>query len=606
MQFPYKKCKSRTRSTSFQVMAFSFILSLLSIMLVMALLYFNYAKDQINKQAESLYLRDFDQYDRQLSTLFSQIETSFVTLGTGFTSIENDLLLYDGTPKGTVSAFEAACTTLKNYFQITFQNTQISYGIYFFPDESFRLNDELVALKNYSYSYTSNAWLYNNANVRQNAWYQNACASPNTLQWHIPNDQPDLICISSALGFSRVRSSKIQNIDLGVLLLMIPTSSLDRELALTEYQQLFLLDPDGTILYSSCELTDDLRDLTSGFSEGTYSDDSSRLTINGTTCYARSRQISSGLHLIFLESNHQYEALLIQFYRLFIGSVLLCLLVGVALSLYFSRKLSIPLELLSQEMESATLIQMPLPSTNYQASEVRIIYDSYNRMVDSILNLMERNASISRQKELLELNTLQAQLNPHFLCNSLNSLYCLAVKHKEPLIADTISALTGFLQYGISSPSLDVKLSSELEMLENYVLVHANLQKELSIRYSTDQIEPPCLDMSLPKMLLQPLVENCLKYGRQQGQVEIRILASRQDDLLSIIVENTGSCDVDAINRLLSDIGDVPAAIDSVRGFGIRNVHQRIRMKFGDNYGLHYSLTSQGNTAAVIHLPVIL
>lgn len=164
--------------------------------------------------------------------------------------------------------------------------------------------------------------------------------------------------------------------------------------------------------------------------------------------------------------------------------------------------------------------------------------------------------------------------------------------------------MTGFLQYGLSFPSLDVKLSSEMEMLENYVCVYANLHTDLTIQYNTEQIDASCLDTFIPKMLLQPLVENCLKYGCHENQISIRILCSKQENLLFITVENDGSCDIDSINRLLTDMGNDFITVDSVKGFGIRNVHQRIRMKFGNSYGLHYSLTPSGNTAAVICLPV--
>lgn len=102
-------------------------------------------------------------------------------------------------------------------------------------------------------------------------------------------------------------------------------------------------------------------------------------------------------------------------------------------------------------------------------------------------------------------------------------------------------------------------------------------------------------------MLLQPLIENCVKYAQRDGCIEIMVSAYTIDGHLRIAIEDNGTgCDVDAINQTLMQD---PYA-NGAHGFGIRNVHQRIVLKFGEAYGLHYCLSETGGVIVRMDLPI--
>lgn len=206
------------------------------------------------------------------------------------------------------------------------------------------------------------------------------------------------------------------------------------------------------------------------------------------------------------------------------------------------------------------------------------------------------------QKEM-DLNLLQAQVNPHFLCNSLTSVYNLAMIHEENEIEAALSGLTSYLRYNISSPNQDVSLQDELDVLDKYIAVQNFLYGDCILEdYNMDAIDPQ--KTKIPKMLLQPLIENCIMQNESNEFIEIYITCDIKPGVFSIYVKDNGNIkDVNFINDKLNNKDSTPEPKQKTHGYGIRNVHQRIQMKYGRQYGLHYTIAEESGMIATINLP---
>ena len=111
-----------------------------------------------------------------------------------------------------------------------------------------------------------------------------------------------------------------------------------------------------------------------------------------------------------------------------------------------------------------------------------------------------------------------------------------------------------------------------------------------------------CDSIRIPKMLLQPLVENCILHGMHDGGVDIRITCRFDDRFFTLMVADDGDCDIAAINKRLE--GEMTESDLKSHGFGVRNVNERIQMRYGPEYGLHFEKNTTNDTVACIQLPI--
>jgi len=182
-----------------------------------------------------------------------------------------------------------------------------------------------------------------------------------------------------------------------------------------------------------------------------------------------------------------------------------------------------------------------------------------------------RRAEVSRLETELamrdaELRALQAQLNPHFLFNALNTLRALI--YQEPARAVTmLEQFASLLRYSLQSGKLRaVKLREELEAVENYLRIE-KIRFEERLTYAIE-VPPGALDMQLPPMLLQLLVENAVKHGIEAAyEGRVRITAQLRDNVLALAVENTGSLQTKRSGTRI----------------GLENARQRLRLLFGES-----------------------
>jgi len=235
--------------------------------------------------------------------------------------------------------------------------------------------------------------------------------------------------------------------------------------------------------------------------------------------------------------------------------------------------------------------------------EIGQLIDSYNYMLERIHALIEAQYEAGRSVKSAELRALQAQINPHFLYNALDLINWKAIERGAPEIAEISRALARFYYISLSGGQAIVSLADELGNVEAYMQIQ-NLRFENRIRFIVDI--PDALRLcSMPKLILQPLVENAIAHGIREKEPEpsgfISIKAVREGDAIVLTVEDDGvGIPEDKIATLLVEGGS-----SDRHGYGVRNVNERIRLTYGEGYGLSFARRPGGGTIVTVRIPVV-
>ena len=225
----------------------------------------------------------------------------------------------------------------------------------------------------------------------------------------------------------------------------------------------------------------------------------------------------------------------------------------------------------------------------------------FNQMMDRIRNLKEQVIEEQEDKRKYELQALQAQINPHFLYNTLDSIIWMAETNDSNIVAMT-EALAKLFRISLNKGNEEISLERELEHVKNYLIIQ-------SMRYAdkfTYEIsaEPGVERCRTIKLILQPIVENCIYHGikKKRGTGKITIRAYRRGQNLIIEVSDDGCGMPEEICRkILSD--EIESENISGSGIGVKNVNERIQLRFGKKYGLSYSSEEGVGTTVTYVLP---
>jgi two-component system sensor histidine kinase YesM len=273
---------------------------------------------------------------------------------------------------------------------------------------------------------------------------------------------------------------------------------------------------------------------------------------------------------------------------------------------YLDRSVLRPLLFLTRLTQNYTPNQKRGEWVKTQRSdEIGHLHDSFHQMTERLNELIEEKYIIELKEKEIRLMSLQSQITPHLLYNTLDSIYWYGMKGGVPEVAEMVRDLSMLMRIGLSKGRLVTSLSEELLHVDSYVRLQFKRYKN-SFHVHTDILDESRICM-VPKVILQPLVENAIFHGigKMDGEGELWIKTLIVDGVLQIRVEDNGfkPIQLDQITRILSDEDQHDPQKE--KGYGIRNVNKRIQLHYGDEYGLTYSLRPGGGTVAIITLPVI-
>jgi two-component system sensor histidine kinase YesM len=309
----------------------------------------------------------------------------------------------------------------------------------------------------------------------------------------------------------------------------------------------------------------------SGFLEG--KDDA-------VTFYTQSSQ--EGLYLVSIIPQKVFYAGQISLSFTIWLAILLSSLFGIVFSIIQNRYIINPLNELLVEMEKVESGDFSPTEKVSHKDEIGHIAVHFEEMKLKLKQTIDEVYLSRIHEQDARYTALLAQLNPHFLYNTLDSIRWLAIKNKDFVVGEQIETLADIFRHVLNEGREFVKIEDELSFVTDYMfLMKARHGDRIRLEILADDDVKSLL---IPKLIIQPLVENSIQHGLE-SKLEggnIKIVIRIQDDQLNILVEDNGiGCDEDKIRAKLESGNDLSSA------FALQNIHRRLRLCYGENYGLH-------------------
>ncbi len=301
----------------------------------------------------------------------------------------------------------------------------------------------------------------------------------------------------------------------------------------------------------------------------------------------------------FKDNTESYREMLTSFRRFELaGNVIMGIVIFVTalLILNLTSRLIIPLRSLAGMADEVGKGNFDISAVPVESSdEIGVVTKAFNKMVASIQEYIEKmrqsaeTERILKEKELMmethlkdaQLKYLQAQINPHFLFNTLNAGAQLAMMEGADRTYEYVQVMSEFFRYNVKKGNRTVTIGEELELVDHYIYI-------LNVRFSGDihyekEADPSLNDVEMPSMILQPIVENCVNHGIREmmgeGKIKMRVYAL--DDTACIRIEDNGSgMDEETIDRLRNGRPVTEGKKDS-NGIGMDNVFARLKLFTG-------------------------
>lgn len=275
----------------------------------------------------------------------------------------------------------------------------------------------------------------------------------------------------------------------------------------------------------------------------------------------------------------------------------LCFMFCIVIARGISRRMCRPLENIISHMK---LLEKEQFSTRVEVrgnDEISLLARQFNKMAQKIQSLIEEVYLVNIRKKELELRALQAQVNPHFLYNTLDMIYWTAKVENAPETSDMIDSLSNFFRQALSGEDGITTIGNEIEHLRYYVVLRQQSKKPFDFDLN---VEESLLSCRVIKSVLQPLVENAIIHGIRDiddGRIQVDIF---EDDhkIIYTIADNGQGIDVVDMNALLN------RTEDNHRGFGVKNINDRIQLMYGKEYGIHFKNADGGGAKVIVIQPL--
>ena len=266
-----------------------------------------------------------------------------------------------------------------------------------------------------------------------------------------------------------------------------------------------------------------------------------------------------------------------------------------------SKQLSSRIYVLKEYISRAVSSNFEIEPLCNGTDEIGVLTDSFNDMVRQISGLLKEQYKLGYEIKDLEFQVLQSQINPHFLYNTLDMIYWLGIDNEAPDVAEAAKELGRFYMLSLGHGETIVSLKNELDHVAAYVNVQ-NMRFEDHFKLTID-VPEELYDYKIIKIILQPLVENAILHGireKSSESGEITIRAGLEDGVITISIEDDG------IGIPEEKLGTLLTRGEKNSGYGVWNIHERIQLSYGTQYGLRYTSRPYIGTTVFITFPALL
>lgn len=289
------------------------------------------------------------------------------------------------------------------------------------------------------------------------------------------------------------------------------------------------------------------------------------------------------------------------------GLVGLCLVI--LATLFVSFKITSPIRVLLQNIKKVEDGNMNVHFKSLGNDEIGVLGDRFIQMIGRINELINREYKLELENKTNQLKVLQSQLNPHFLYNALQSIGTLALKNNVPQVYTLVTHLSKIMRYGMNIDEDLVPLSKEIDFIRAFLL----LQKERfgdQFEYSL-QFDQKDMRIMIPKMILQPIIENYFKHGFDSGNDltgQLKIIGKRleaEEQLLINIRDNGRGISENRLNEINQSFRQAKQKMVNDRtNIGLNNVYLRLKLYFGERATFQLNNHADGGLSVTIKLPL--
>ncbi|WP_066617169.1 histidine kinase [Clostridium magnum] len=293
----------------------------------------------------------------------------------------------------------------------------------------------------------------------------------------------------------------------------------------------------------------------------------------------------------------------IKYYSLTIAVI--TLVFAVILAVFFTRSIVNPITKLRRLMKRTEEGKLDCYFNSKYKDEIGELGNSFNNMLREIKNLINLVQIEEKNKRKAEINTLQAQIKPHFLYNTLDTIQWMAQEHNAEDIVDMVGNLTNLLRIGLNNGNEIIKLKKEIEYVESYLIIQKTRYED-KLNYEIN-IDDNILEYDVIKLILQPLVENAIYHGikEKRGKGKITITGEIEDNKIHIqIIDNGIGIKEDKLKEINKVLKEGHSSNTKI-GYGIFNVNERIKLNYGEEFTLSYSSEYGQGTSVDIWHPIL-
>ena len=475
-------------------------------------------------------------------------------------------------------------------------------------------NIALLSKKGELLSAVPAARLKTGMDVTEEKWFRDTLNRPENLHFSMPhvqyifdnseNQYRWVISLSRAVEITQGTST-----DQGVLLIDIAYGSLQQLLdnvAMGNQGYLYLASSSGELIYRpKIQLIDAGLEQENTLAVKSYRDGDYQEKYRGKQRDVVVKSVGyTGWKLVGVTPKQGFSLnnLKTRLFMVFVIAFFLFLLA--IINSYISSRITAPIEELEKSVNA--LEEGALDTEVYQGGsyEIQHLGRSIGDMAKRIQALMEDIVAEHESKRKSEFDTLQSQINPHFLYNTLDIIVWMIENEQKQEAVKVVTALARFFRISLSRGKSIIPVKDELEHVRSYLMIQ---QMRFKNKFTYDiQAEQEVLSLASLKLMLQPLVENAIYHGMEfmDGDGEILIKVFIQEERLRFIVEDNGlGMTKEQVQGLLTEKKHSSSRRGS--GIGVKNVNERIRLYFGEEYGLFIRSEPDEGTAVEICLPAL-
>lgn len=289
-----------------------------------------------------------------------------------------------------------------------------------------------------------------------------------------------------------------------------------------------------------------------------------------------------------------------------ISMILISILLILVLAVVISRIFYKPLEKVLHAMQEIGNRHLDVRIDDDRQDEYRLVYAGFNSMAGELEQLIADLTTERLLNKTAQIKLLQEQINPHFLYNTLDSIYSISRLQNVPEISQMVLALSKFFRTSLSEGKDIVPLREAVSLVENYLTVQ-NIRFKGKFRFEVSA-EDSLLDYRVPKLILQPFVENSIYHGierkKDTGNLVVAAALEGEDLILRVSDDGVGMPE-DKLRDIQNMLADTNPSAGHQGNFAIKNLNSQVKLRFGLSYGISITSEEGCGTTVLIRLPAI-